>query len=69
LGSQVSGVVETKVWTAADKQPVMALLANFVLLDRASNSAASDKGHTRVLSTRKIVIRRQELGWHFLLRR
>jgi hypothetical protein len=41
LGSQVSGVAETGVWTA-DKQPV-ALLAN------SSNSAASDKGHTGAL--------------------
>jgi hypothetical protein len=68
LGSQVSGVVETKVWTA-DNQPV-ALLAKKGL-DSSRNSAASDKGHTAipVLSTRKIVTRRQKLGWHFLLRR
>jgi hypothetical protein len=41
-------------------------------LGGASNSAASDKGHGQaipVLSTRKIVTRRQKLGWHFLLRR
>jgi hypothetical protein len=45
LGSQVIDVVvvETWVWTA-DKQPV-ALLANKRLAS-ASNSAASDKGHT-----------------------
>jgi hypothetical protein len=46
LGSQVSGVVETGVWTA-DKQPV-ALLAK-KLLGSASNSAASDKGHAGAL--------------------
>jgi hypothetical protein len=46
LGSQVSGVVETKVWTA-DKQPV-ALLAKKGL-DSSSNSAASDKGHAGAL--------------------
>jgi hypothetical protein len=46
LGSQVSGVVETGVWTA-DKQPV-ALLAK-KRLDSASNSAASDKGHAGAL--------------------
>ncbi len=46
MGSQVSGVVETGVWTA-DKQPV-ALLAKKWLAS-ASNSAASDKGHTGAL--------------------
>jgi hypothetical protein len=47
LGSQVSGVVETGVWTA-DKQRPVALLAK-KRLDSASNSAASDKGHAGAL--------------------
>ena len=46
MGSQVSGVVETKVWTA-DKQPVVLLAKKG--LDSTSNSAASDKGHTGAL--------------------
>jgi hypothetical protein len=46
LGPQVSGIVETEVWTA-DKQPV-ALLAK-KCLGSASNSAASDKDPTGAL--------------------
>jgi hypothetical protein len=47
LGPQVSGVVETRVWTADKQQPV-ALLAQ-KRLGSASNSAAGDKGHTGAL--------------------
>jgi hypothetical protein len=66
LGSQVSGVVETEVWTA-DKQPV-ALLAkkNDWIVQVIPQQAIKT---IPVLSTRKMVIRRQKLGWHFLLRR
>jgi hypothetical protein len=46
LGSQVSGVVETGVWTA-DKQPVALLAKKW--LESASNSAASDRGQTGAL--------------------
>ena len=48
MGSQVSGVVETGVWTA-DKQPVALLAKNDWVLGSASDSAASDKGHTGAL--------------------
>jgi hypothetical protein len=68
LGSQVSGVVETGVWTA-DKQPVALLAKKWpndwvvqVIPQQAIKAIP-------VLSTRKIVIRRQKLGWHFLQRR
>jgi hypothetical protein len=54
--SQGSGVVETEVWTA-DKQPVALLAKN--CFGSASNSAARDKGHKLVLSTRKMVINQQ----------
>jgi hypothetical protein len=61
-----SGVVETGVWTAY-KQPV-ALLAKkndwiVQVIPQQTIKAIP------VLSTRKAVIRRQKLGWHFLLRR
>jgi hypothetical protein len=67
--SVVCGVVETGVWTAYNQQ--------------AAGGASREKKNDwivqvipqqaikalPVLSTRKIVTRRQELGWHFLLRR
>jgi hypothetical protein len=65
LGSQVSGVVETGVWTA-DKQPVALLAKNDWVVQVIPQQAILA---IPVLSTRKIVIRRQKLGWHFLLRR
>jgi hypothetical protein len=66
LDSQVSGVVETGVWTE-DKQPV-ALLAkkNDRIVQVIPQQAIKA---IPVLSTRKLVIRRQKLGWNFLLRR
>jgi hypothetical protein len=68
LGSQASGVVETKAWTA-DKQPV-ALLAKKVIGGCQWIVQAIPQQAIKaipVLSTRKIVIRRQKFGWHFLL--
>jgi hypothetical protein len=66
LGSQVSGVVETKVWTA-DKQPVALLAKKYDWIVQAIPEQAIKA--IPVLSTRKIVSRRQKFGWHFLLRR
>jgi hypothetical protein len=69
LGSQVSGVVETKVWTA-ETQPV-ALLAqkNDWIVQVLQVIPQQAIKAIPVLSTRKTVIRRQKFGWHFLLRR
>jgi hypothetical protein len=67
VGSKASGVVETGVWTA-DKQPVAWFFSRKfdwvvqVILQHAIKAIL-------VLSARKAVIRRQKLGWHFLLRR
>jgi hypothetical protein len=67
LGSQVSGVVETKVWTA-DKQPVALLAKKHDWIAQVIPQQAIKA--IPVLSNRKmVVIRRQKLGWHFLLRR
>jgi hypothetical protein len=66
LGSQVSGVVETEVWTA-NKQPVALLAKKITGQVQVIPQQAMEV--IPVLSTRKKVIRRQELGWYFLLRR
>jgi hypothetical protein len=64
FGSQASGVVETKVWTA-DKQPA-ALLAKIDRVVRSTRNSAArgNNGRTAILalSTRKTAIGRQELG-------
>jgi hypothetical protein len=65
LSSQVSGVVETKVWTA-DKQPWRFSQKNDWIVQVIPQQAIKA---IPVLSTRKIVTRRQKLGWQFLLRR
>jgi hypothetical protein len=65
LGSQVIDVVETWVWTA-DKQPVALLAKNDWIVQENPQQAIKA---IRVLSTRKMVLRRQKLGWYFLLRR
>jgi hypothetical protein len=65
LGSQAGGVVETGVWTAG-KQPVALLAKNDWIVQVIPQQAMEV---IRALSTRKIVIQRQKLGWHFLLRR
>jgi hypothetical protein len=62
-----SGVVETKVWTA-DKQPVALLMKNDWIVQVIPQHTIKA---ILVLATRKIpvVIGRQELRCHFLLRR
>jgi hypothetical protein len=60
MDPQVSGVVETGVWTA-DKQPVALFLRKNDWIVQVIPQQAIKA--IRVLSARKIVTRRQELGW------